>query len=246
MNLHPPQDPPEKAVDSAILTRRSVRKFLPDDISADTVRELLELSHRAPSGFNMQPWHFVVVRDPEVRKLMCHVAMDQPQVTEAPVTVVFVADPYAWQTEYEKVLALGEESGSLNAARITKYRTTVGTLFSTGPLGLFGLLKRIFVPLRRLQSPLPNVITSHADRVAYVRSHTMLAVATFMIAARARGLDTCPMEGFDEGRLKKLLDIPASMIVPAMVPLGYAADAEEVIPSVRVPLYERLHLEKFS
>jgi len=43
-------------VDQAILTRRSVRRFLPTPVRASTVRELIELAACAPSGTNVQPW----------------------------------------------------------------------------------------------------------------------------------------------------------------------------------------------
>ncbi len=43
-------------VEEAILTRRSVRRFLPKPISESIVRELIEVSARAPSGHNIQPW----------------------------------------------------------------------------------------------------------------------------------------------------------------------------------------------
>ena len=47
-------------VDSAIASRRSVRAFLPDAVPDETVREILEVSARAPSGTNMQPWKVYV------------------------------------------------------------------------------------------------------------------------------------------------------------------------------------------
>ncbi|TIN13839.1 MAG: nitroreductase, partial [Mesorhizobium sp.] len=43
-------------VDEAILSRRSVRAFLPDIVDDDTIRDILAVAARAPSGTNMQPW----------------------------------------------------------------------------------------------------------------------------------------------------------------------------------------------
>ena len=47
-------------VDEAILSRRSVRAFLPDPVDETTIREILEIASRAPSGTNMQPWRVYV------------------------------------------------------------------------------------------------------------------------------------------------------------------------------------------
>ena len=47
--------------EQAILTRRAVRAFLPEPVSAETVREILDIAARAPSGTNIQPWHVYVV-----------------------------------------------------------------------------------------------------------------------------------------------------------------------------------------
>ena len=108
------------------------------------------------------------------------------------------------------------------------------------------LAKKIGVPLRRLRKPTPNVICSFADKRTYVRSQTMLAASTFMIGAKALGLDTSPMEGFDEYRLKKLLHIPKSMTVPIIVSLGYDIGAESDKQSVRLPLVEKMRFETFD
>lgn len=226
----------------AIRERQAERNFSHREIPPELLRELLELSNRAPSGFNLQPWHFVVVQDPTVKELLTHVAMSQRQVREAPATVIFVADPHAWRTSYRQVL----ESGVMHPRQVESYRRNVNLLFRTGPFGLFGLAKRIAVPIRRLRRPTPEVITSSEEAVHYVRCQTMLAAATFMIAAQAAGLTTSPMEGFDEYRLKKLLGIPSFMSVPIIVPVGYALEVGESTASYRIPLSEKLSFNRFG
>ena len=49
-------------IDEAINTRRSVRAFLPDPVDDETIKDLLRLAARAPSGTNMQPWKAYVTR----------------------------------------------------------------------------------------------------------------------------------------------------------------------------------------
>src|SRR6267142_855066 len=51
-----------------VKTRMSVRKFRPDPIPEDTINNILEVARWAMSGANSQPWEFVVVTDPEIKK----------------------------------------------------------------------------------------------------------------------------------------------------------------------------------
>ncbi len=74
--------------------RHSVRSFDPtEDISPKVVERLLEVAIQAPSAGNRQPWHFYVVRDPEVQKGLAAAAYGQEFVAQAPVVIVVCADP---------------------------------------------------------------------------------------------------------------------------------------------------------
>lgn len=229
----------------AIWNRSAVRAFSSQEIPEALLVELLELANRAPSGFNLQPWHFILVRNEELRQLLKHVAMDQTQVAEAPSIIVFAADPNAWRTSFEKILQLGQSNQSISEARAKRYRRLVRFVFRSGPLGLFGLAKKIIIPIRRLFTPTPVIPTSFNEAAQYMRSQTMLSAATFMIAAKAAGLDTSPLEGFDEERLKKLLALPKSYTVPIIIAVGYAIDAENPAQTVRLPLEQKLSLDLF-
>jgi len=77
---------------SAARTRRSIRTFTSAPVSDETVNELLELTGRAPSAFNAQPWRFVVVRDPELRSQLSVAANGQKQVANAPVVIAMYSD----------------------------------------------------------------------------------------------------------------------------------------------------------
>lgn len=229
-----------------IRKRASVRRFSTAEVPENLLVELLDLANHAPSGFNLQPWYFVLVRNPQLKQIMKPIAMGQNQVMEAPAVVVFVADPDAWSGMYERVLQMGLDSRLMDRARVERYRTNVRLLFRTGPLGLLGFAKRLGVPIRRLFRPTPNVITSRQEASAYVRSQTMLAAATFMIAAKSAELDTSPIEGFDEERLKKLLAVPSRMTIPLIIAVGYALDTTVQTTTVRLPLAEKLRFDLFS
>jgi nitroreductase len=231
---------------SAIANRRSTRNFSPRDIPEKLLLDLLHLANRAPSSFNIQPWHFVVVRDQNLKKLLRRVAMNQKQVTDAPVTVVFVADPEVWRSTYRQVLSESARQGLISQKQLEGNRKSVDLFFRTGPIGLYGLAKRIAVPVRRLFAPTPGLVTSKFEATQYVRGQTMLSAATFMIAASGAGLVTSPMEGFDEYRLKRLLAIPFGHTVPIIIAVGYPPEGAESRPSFRLPLAEKISWDLFG
>ncbi len=77
----------------AIDNRHSVRRFGPGEVSASTVQKILEAAVRAPSAGNRQPWHFVVIRDRELKQALAAAANGQAFLVEAPVVIVVCADP---------------------------------------------------------------------------------------------------------------------------------------------------------
>lgn len=76
----------------AIKSRRSIRAFTEQPVSEEEVKKLIEAARSAPSAGNIQPWEFVVVRDPERKKGLCEAALDQTFIEEAPVVIVVCAN----------------------------------------------------------------------------------------------------------------------------------------------------------
>jgi nitroreductase len=73
-------------------SRHSVRRFKPDPVPTEDVREILRLTSLAPSAFNVQPWRFVVVADADTRARLRVAARGQAQVTAAPMVIVLYSD----------------------------------------------------------------------------------------------------------------------------------------------------------
>jgi len=89
-----------RAILEAIRTRRSVRKFRQDPVSATVVQSLLKAAIHAPSSGNSQPWHFVVVRNQEVTRKLAEAALGQAFLAMAPVVIVVCADLGRAMTAY--------------------------------------------------------------------------------------------------------------------------------------------------
>lgn len=76
----------------AAMARHSVRSYLDVPVSDDEIHSLLELTGRAPSAFNLQPWRFIVVRDQSVKNALKDAAYGQKQVGDAPVVIAMYSD----------------------------------------------------------------------------------------------------------------------------------------------------------
>ncbi|WP_280234624.1 NADPH-dependent oxidoreductase [Nocardia cyriacigeorgica] len=75
-----------------LLEHRSVRRYLPDPVSDDTLRLLISAAQSAPTSSNLQVWSVVAVRDPERKARLAELAGDQAHIRQAPVLLVFTAD----------------------------------------------------------------------------------------------------------------------------------------------------------
>jgi len=69
--------------------RRSIRRYKPDPVPDPVLEQVLEAARLAPSAGNRQPWHFIVVKDPETRQRLGIASW----AAEAPVVIVGCADP---------------------------------------------------------------------------------------------------------------------------------------------------------
>jgi len=76
----------------AIKERRSIRKFTNHEISTEQVERLIEAARWAPSAGNIQPWEFIIIRKPEIKKKLAEAALNQSFIEEAPVVIVVCAD----------------------------------------------------------------------------------------------------------------------------------------------------------
>lgn len=167
------------AVDSAIGSRRSVRAFLPDGISTADVEQILSVASRAPSGHNTQPWRVHVVSGAARARIVAAMtaafedpALDAEQVPE------FDSYPAEWISPYiDRRRQVGRDLyGLLGIPRGDQVgmRTQIARNFELfgAPYGLLFTTERIMLPGAAL------------DIGMFMQS--------VMIAARARGFDTCP------------------------------------------------------
>lgn len=79
-------------VTEAIESRRSIRRFLKRSIPNEKIEEILELTRLSPSAWNLQPWRFHIINDPDLKDKLQEVATGNKQITSAPAVIVVTTD----------------------------------------------------------------------------------------------------------------------------------------------------------
>ncbi len=219
------------------LHRRSVRSFKPDPISHALLERLLRITQHAPSGYNLQPVHYYIIRQQQIKESIVHTCLGQKQVLSAPAVVVFAADKQGAVHHFEKIWGEDLANGAVTEETKDITRHIIDMNFSTGPFGFGWLTKVLLAPMIRLFSPLPALPVVHLR--AWLQQNVGLSAMMFMLAAESAGLGTCPMSTFDERRLRKIVGIPHSFHVPLIVAVGYPAERPPA--RYRLPLEEVVH-----
>ena len=205
------------AVDAAITSRRSVRAFLPTPVPRETIVEILDVAARAPSGTNTQPWKVHVLTGAAKERMTRDIlaAYDGP-VERATHTEEYAYYPTEWVSPYidrrRKVgwdlyglLGIGKtDKAGMHAQHGRNYR------FFDAPVGLIFVIDRI------------------------MRQGSWLDYGMFlqnvMVAARARGLDTCPQAAFTQFHriIEAQLGLADTEMVVCGMSLGFADHAAVV------------------
>ena len=219
------------------VARRAVRGFKTDPLPEGMLERLLDAARWAPSGYNLQPTHFLTVTDAALKAPLRVACMDQKQIEQAPATVIFVGDRRVATNNFKHMIAHEEQAGSLHPKYREALEKYVALAFHTGPAGLGWLWKATLPAVMRVGTPMPELPAIH--RRYWLAKQVSLSAMVFMLAATAAGLGTCPMEGFDETRVKRLLKIPSHMVVVMVVPVGYSADGPQ--SRTRLPLEKHIH-----
>ncbi|MES2933435.1 MAG: nitroreductase [Pseudomonadota bacterium] len=204
-------NPMQQMVDAAITSRRSIRKFLPTLVAREDIEQILAVAARAPSGTNTQPWKVIVLSGASKERLSTRIiqAYDDPTLLSECVEE-YNYYPRQWVSPY-----------------IERRRKVGWDLYA-----LLGLTRDNKVGMREQQSrnyrffdaPVGLIFTM--DRIMEQGSWLDygMFLQNIMVAARARGLDTCPQAAFMQFHriISEELQIPHSEIVVCGMSLGYA------------------------
>jgi nitroreductase len=218
----------------AIETRRSVRKYTNEPVPRSVIEKALDAALLAPNSSNLQPWEMYWVTNPEKKAQLVTACLSQSSAATAAELIVFVARTDTWRRNRALLLQTLNERGGPPSPQLDYYNKIVPLFYAHGWFDLVGLLKAIFIPIVGLFRPVPRGPFSTPALKATLSKTVALACENFMLAITAQGYSTCPMEGFDEQRVKKILGLGGSATIVMVISVGKEDPAGIYGPRLRL------------
>lgn len=198
-----------QALEALVRRRRAMPGFRDEPVPREIIERALRFAAEAPSGYNFQPWRFLVLRSAEQRARLRTAAFDQAKITEAPVVIVATAPREAWRERVEEIL--------LSKAAHT------GRDLAGDP-----------AKLEKMKNSALGFIDK-LPREVWLTRQVMIAFTYLMLAFESLGYETAPMEGFDAQAVRQALGLPADQEIVALLAVGRGADSAVLHPG-RLPI----------
>jgi nitroreductase len=202
----------------AVKTRRSIRKYTAKAVPMEVIQKALDAALLAPNSSNLQTWQFFWVRSAAKKQKLVEACLSQAAARSAQELIVAVANPALWKKTNPEMAKFVREVNAPKMVHEYYQRLvplTYGLWFLAPVKWALFHLRGIFKPtVRRPMGP-------WGIREVSIKS-TALACENFMLAITAQGFSTCPMEGFDECRVKKILCLPWGARAVMVISVGEA------------------------
>ncbi|WP_395848365.1 nitroreductase family protein [Cystobacter fuscus] len=137
--------------------------------------------------------------------------------------------------QLEAALGPGSSHPERSVAFHARTHLTLRRFFRFAPAHFLGALRIVvsfLVPVLSLLPFGPSGVRHWLAR------NSLFTAQTLMLAAAARGLDTCPMEGFDAMKVSRVLGLPCGSVVPVVIAVGHQSASARVEPRLRRSLAE--------
>jgi nitroreductase len=221
----------------ALKSRRSIRVFTPDKVPDEVVDRALDAALLAPNSSNMQTWEFFWIKDEEKKKQLIKICLNQTAARTAQHLIVATCDPRVWPEHAKEIHDKLKKAGAAKGA-LDYYGKLMPFIYG---MQYLAPLKWLIFNLRGLFKPTPRNPWSYRDREEVCIKSSALACQNLMLAIRAEGFDSCPMEGFDEARLAKLLGLSWSARIVMVIAVGQRAPAGVWGPQFRFERSRFIH-----
>lgn len=189
----------EKPLSQVIRERRDTISFDGVELPEEDLIQILNAGLAAPSGYNMQPWRFIVVRSAEQKKRLRAASFNQAKVEEASVMIAACGDADGWRNgDIDEMLRLGRDGGISESY------------------------------LEQAKECIPRYFSNHANMPVWLNRHVMIAFTCMMLTAEALGYDTTSIEGFEEEKIRDVLKLPLSYHVVSLLGIGHLQGPEKL------------------
>ena len=231
--------------------RRSVRHYKNLSIDPDKVKHCIELANLAPNSSNMQLWEFYHITDPETLKKLSVACLNQESATTAQQMVVFVTRQDLYRKRANKMMELETQNVRRNSPKEKQekriktwemyYGKVIPFLYSRF-LGILGMVRKILMNIVGIFRTITYQVSENDMRVV-VHKTCALAAQTFMLAMASESYDTCPMEGFDGRKVKRILELPMGAEINMIISCGIRDEHGVWGDRMRIPfdeVYQRI------
>ncbi|WP_409367065.1 nitroreductase family protein [Lysinibacillus sp. 38-6] len=191
--------------------RRSANNFIDGVVmTEDDIRPILEDVKFAPSAFNLQHTEYIVVLDQELKEKVREAAYGQYKVHAASGVI----------------LVLGDKEAYKQTAHISQGMVDLGIITNC-----------------ELENLIDDNAKFYEERgEAFMKEDAIrnasLSAMLFMLAAKNRGWDTCPMIGFDQQQMRALFNVPATHEIVLMMTIGKEKESSQRLRGYRKPVEE--------
>lgn len=187
----------EKTFEEALNFRHACKVFdATKKISDEDIRYILEAGRKSPSSFGMEAWKFLVITNEALKSKLRPVCWDQEQITSCSHLVVVLAG----------IDSVKPESG-IPRKRFERRQMPQ---------------EKLDFYLKLYANHLAKTLSSDANIYAWSAKQTAIASGNMMTAAAIKGIDSCPIEGFEKEKVEKILNIdPTQFQLSMLIPFGY-------------------------
>lgn len=208
-----------------VRNRRSVRVYSDEVVSDEVIDRALDDAMLAPNSSNLQPWHFLWIKSPELKKEVAKICFNQNGARTASHLIVFVAKTNTWQKHCKLMLSELSKSGQPIPKVVNEYYSKLAPMAygMMGPFGIFSPFKWLFFTFMGIFKNVPRKPMFPWQLREWATKSTALACENFMLSISAQGYDSLPMEGYDECRLKKALKLSRHDHVTMVISVGKRA-----------------------
>ncbi|WP_190808873.1 nitroreductase family protein [Flagellimonas sp. S3867] len=236
----------EKNVTEAIHYRRSVRIFKSDvQLDSEKVKKCIENAVLAPTSSNLQLWEFYHVTQKDILDKLAVACLGQKAAKTSQQIIVVVVRKDLWKSRIKANLQFLKSSfgdkprenySNPEKFALNYYEKIMPTVYFDF-LGLMGWLKFLMFQVIGLFKPTYRQVRQSDMRIVAHKS-AGLAAQNFMVSMAAIGYDTCPMEGHDSLRVKKILGLPNRAEINMVIGCGVREEHGVYGSRFRIPFDE--------
>lgn len=176
----------------------SVKKFTDEEVEKEKLEKIFELTTKAPTAFNLQPYKFIVLDSEE--------AIEKATSSVIPVN--------GWVRYADKIVVLvGDEEIDVNADQVLEHKIEEGRIDEEKAENL-----------RKMYSDYKN--RDGKFMTGWLTRNTVIPATFFMLACKTQGIGSCPVRGFDQEKLAEKLDLENSESPILIFPIGYPREED--------------------